>query len=278
MSDDALHINVVGGSKAEGELKKVAGGYRAIGKAADQAAHSAEKIEREENKMERRTKRRVGDRADMFGKFGGQQFKAGGNNIAQMGAVGLVATIATSALEAITAADGRAVESAARINDEMQTFANSVRTSTAALQAHAAATVRSQSINDRREFSGEDNAKFSKVDAMQKEVDARAKSRLSDDALEGQRKEVFASRNPNLAIAMPQIEAMRQKLDDQTTRANAQGGVAAWRDDLLTPGGSEETKRRRMLEEFSEASGKILDAAIALDRTANSRAASLSSN
>lgn len=277
MSEAVVEVGVKGASKSTGELKKVAGGYQAIGKAASSASNDVEKLERAENKTERRIKRRVGDRADLFGKLGGGMVRQGGNNIAQMGAVGLVATIGTAAIEAITAADARNVDSAARVNDEMQTFANTVKTSTAALEANAAATVRAQSLNDRREFNAEDNAKFSKVDSMRKEVDARAKERLADNALEGQRKEVFASRNPNMALALPQIEVLKQKLEDQTVRANVQGGVAAWRDDLFTAGGSEETKRRRMLEEFTVASGKIMDSALALDRAVNSRSASLPS-
>lgn len=276
MADGALQIDVKGAAKSAGELKKVAGGYKSIGSAASSASNDVEKLEKAENKLERRTKRRVGDRADLFGKFGGGLIKQGGNNVAQMGAVGLVATVATAAIGAITSADDRAVERAGRINDEMQTFANAVRTSTAALEANAAATVRAQSANDRREFNNKDQKTFTKVDAMRKEVDDRAKTRLAENALEGQRKEVFASRNPNLALALPQVEAMRQKLEDQDVKATAQGGFTGFMKDFL-PEGNEKTKLWRMQGEFNEASSRLLNAATALDRAANSRSASLPS-
>lgn len=95
MSDDALHINVVGGSQAEGELKKVAGGYRAIGKAADQAAHSAGNVHGGGGHD-------GGERARTFSKaFLGGRGGIGGS-IGHIGHLGGAAAVAYVAMEAAT--------------------------------------------------------------------------------------------------------------------------------------------------------------------------------
>jgi hypothetical protein len=107
MSDDALHINVVGGSQAEGELKKVAGGYRAIGKAAEQAAHSADKVHgggHERKRAQTFSRAFLGGRGGAGGALGhlGHLGVAGGAAyVAMEGAVQLAEILKRSSEEAL---------------------------------------------------------------------------------------------------------------------------------------------------------------------------------
>ena len=210
MSDDALHINVVGGSQAEGELKKVAGGYRAIGKAADQAAHSADKVHCSHDKA----------RAKTFSKaFLGGRGGAGGaiGHIGHLGVAGGAAYLAMEGAVQLAEVLKRGTEEAL----ENIKFQREVTRDIAAIETKrgelALAAARGMSTFDKGREEHEHSALgdvLKQVEAFERMKQAEEKATRAGDAAGALSAEKSAYANPALTAVMKKLQPKKDEVDD----------------------------------------------------------------
>lgn len=210
MSDDALHINVVGGSQAEGELKKVAGGYRAIGKAADQAAHSADKVHGSHDKA----------RAKTFSKaFLGGRGGAGGaiGHIGHLGVAGGAAYLAMEGAVQLAEVLKRGTEEAL----ENIKFQREVTRDIAAIETKrgelALAAARGMSTFDKGREEHEHSALgdvLKQVEAFERMKQAEEKATRAGDAAGALSAEKSAYANPALTAVMKKLQPKKDEVDD----------------------------------------------------------------
>lgn len=212
MSDDALHINVVGGSQAEGELKKVAGGYRAIGKAADQAAHSADKVHGG-GSHERK-------RAQTFSKaFLGGRGGAGGalGHMAHLGVAGGAAYIAMEGAVQLAEVLKRGTEEALeniKFQREITRDIAEIQTKRGEMALRAA---EGMSTFDKGREEHEHSALgdvLKQVEAFERMKSAEEKATRAGDASGALSAEKSEYANPALTAVMKKLQPKKDEVDD----------------------------------------------------------------
>lgn len=212
MSDDAIHINVVGGSQAEGELKKVAGGYRAIGHAAEQAAHSADKVHGG-GSHERK-------RAQTFSKaFLGGRSGAGGavGHMAHLGVAGGAAYLAMEGAVQLAEVLKRGTEEALdniKFQREITRDISAIETKRGDM---ALAAARGMTTFDKGREEHEHTALGSvlaQVEAFERMKQAEEKATRAGDASGALSAEKSAYASPALTAVMAKLKPKKDELDD----------------------------------------------------------------
>lgn len=222
MSDDALHINVVGGSQAEGELKKVAGGYRAIGKAADQAAHSADKVH---GGSHDKARARTFSKAFLGGRGG-----AGGalGHIGHLGVAGGAAYLAMEGAkqfaEIIERSSKEALENI-KFQREVVRDINEISTKRNEMALRAA---EGMSTFDKGREEHEHSALgdvLKQVEAFERMRDAEAKATRAGDASGALSAEKSEHANPALTAVMKKLQPKKDELDDLAFEAQHESKI-----------------------------------------------------
>lgn len=212
MSDDALHIHIVGAGQAEGELKKVAGGYRAIGKAADQAAHSADKVHG--GGAHERKRSQAFSRAFLGGRGG-----AGGalGHIGHLGVAGGAAYVAMEGAVQLAEVLKRGTEEAL---DNIK-FQREITRDIAAIETKrgelALAAARGMSTFDKGREEHEHSALGSvlkQVEAFERMKQAEEKATRAGDAAGALSAEKSAYANPALTSVMEKLKPKKDEVDD----------------------------------------------------------------
>jgi len=218
MSDDTLHINVVGGSQAEGELKKVAGGYRAIGKAADQAAHSAGKVHggggHERQQTQAFSKAFLGGRGGLGGSM---------SHMKHLGAAGAVAYVGMEAARQAAEMMHHATEDALENIKFQRDIAREIASIDIKRGEMALAAARNMDTFDKGREEHENSAlglviKQAEVFERMKQTEEKAtRARDASGALSAE-KSAYA--NPALTAVMEKLKPMQDDISDKKYEAD----------------------------------------------------------
>ena len=210
MSDDALHIHIVGAGQAEGELKKVAGGYRAIGKAADQAAHSADKVHgggaHERTRNATISKSFLGGRGGVGGSIG---------HMMHLGAAGAVAYAAMEAINVAAEIGQRHLEKGAEQLKFQSELSRTILEIEERRNMAALTAVRSMSTFDKGREEHEGTALgvlIKQIEAYDKINDLKDKATRAHDASQAFSQEKAEKSSPAAMAAYKKLESLRDEL------------------------------------------------------------------
>lgn len=219
---DNMEVAVLGADKAVGETKKIAGGYRAIGHAADQAAHSADKVHGAHGGAARA---RTFSRAFLGGRGGA------GGALGHMGHLGLGGGAAYVAMEVMTKMAESGEKKMELVIEDMK-FQRTLATEIAEIEnrrnTEALSAARSMSIYEQGRADATDQG-LSKTIKQTHEFDKMKKSEelatRGDDASSALSKEKIAYRNPALMQAMADLKPDRDALVGLKYKADNQDGI-----------------------------------------------------
>lgn len=220
MSEDQLHINVVGGSAGAGELKKIAGGYRAIGSEATKAAHAAEKVHSAGHGAGHDAARsRTFSRAFLGGRGGA------GGALGHIGHLGVAGGSAYIALEAAT----QVVEILKRHTEEALEnikFQREITRDIADIQVKrdqaALAAAQGMDTFDKGREEHQHSALghvLKQAEIFERIKDAESKATRAGDAGAALSSEKSAYANPALTEVMKKLKPKQDELDDLSFQA-----------------------------------------------------------
>ncbi len=287
-----IPVNIKGAAKSEGELKKIANGFRSIGNEAEKAGRKSNGghgggghggvISHQDAGVARIFGRTIGGAGGReFGHLA--HFAAMGPGMLLAG-VGIMAAV--KGVEAIHAADERRAEAVNEDARMLKEFGKTLDEVNNKLKERAKSQFDKMNVYERADAIAKGGPRGAAVKAameVEEEQKARDKGLFSSKLGEATGDERNKMRNGNLLAAAPQLEALRVTMQEAQNKADQQSAVGRFFDNWgkgisLGSHQTDTDKLETAADAFEKASNHIVDAAAALDRSLNARAAGAPTN